>query len=179
MIGSPFNELVLYKKSFSALFKILCSVKNSMLRPSVQIKEIFADELRHLKVEYAEVLWTSKVLDTSISYFSGFMVWLNNFVAALKTKVRKEANKNVNVKYKEIVIGKPSMLTYNGEVLYVEYNKKFKKVLKDLERKSSGRTELMVVSSETKCESTEDDRFTWTSFNVIPVTLQTTVTIEM
>lgn len=107
------------------------------------------------------------------------MVWLNNFVASLKTKVRKEANKNVNVKYKEIVIGKPSMLMYNGQTIPVEYNKKFKKVVKELELKSGRKQELMIVSSDTKCESTEDDRFTWTSFNVIPVTPQTTVTIEM
>ena len=179
MIGSSFYDLVLYKKSFSALFKILCSAKSSMLRPSVQIKEIFIDDLRQLKAEYAEVLWTSKVLDTSISYFSGFMVWLNNFVTALKMKVRREANKNVNVKYKEVVIGKPSMLMYNGQTIYVEYNKKFKKVLKDIKKKSGIKTEFMIVSIETRCEATEDDRFTWTKFNVVPVTPQTSVTIEL
>lgn len=107
------------------------------------------------------------------------MVWLNNLVAALKTKARKEANKNVTVKYKEIVIGKPSILTYNGRALPIEYNQKFKKVLKDLEKRSGKKLELMVVSTDTRCESTEDDRFTWTNFVVLPVTPQTTVTIEM
>ena len=50
-MGLSFNEMELVKKSFSALFKVLCSVKKDMLRPSVQIREIFADELKLIKVQ--------------------------------------------------------------------------------------------------------------------------------
>lgn len=72
MVESPFNELVLYKKSFSALFKILCSAKNSVLRPSVQIKEIFSDELRHLKVNKSLIHFCSINTYPFLTMFSFF-----------------------------------------------------------------------------------------------------------
>lgn len=127
--------------------------------------------------EYINVINFTKVLEIPISYFSEFMIWLNNFMAALKTKVRREASKNTNVKYKEIVIGKPSMLTYASERISVPYNKKFKKVLKEIKKKYNLKNDLIVVSADTKCEASEDDRLFWTNFNVVP--MSSTVVVEV